>query len=58
MPREIFKKEYERLIESGLSDVGAVKQLANIFEVSKIACAIRINNIYDKNVINNYSIFE
>ena len=58
MPREILKKEYERLIESGLSDVGAVKQLANIFEVSKIACAIRINNIYDKNVINNYSIFE
>jgi len=58
MPREIFKKEYERLIESGLSDVGAVKQLANIFEVSKIACAIRIKNIYDKNVINNYSIFE
>ena len=58
MPRDIFKKEYKRLIESGFSDAGAINQLSKIFEVSKMACAIRVNNIFNKNIVNNFSIFE
>lgn len=58
MPRDIFKKEYERLIECGLNEIGAINQLSKIFEVSKMACAIRVSNIFNKSVIDNYSMFE
>ncbi len=58
MPRDIFKQEYEKLLETGFSSTGAIRQLAKIFEVSKMACAIRVNNIYEKNIVNNFSLFE
>lgn len=50
MPKNIFLNKYEELKRLGLSDIECVNKLSDIFEVSKIACKIRLKNLLSKNI--------
>lgn len=58
MPKEIFTKEYLMLKNNGLNNMEIVNRLSQIFGVSKQACEIRINILFNKDLLKGQVSFQ